>query len=170
MKLSKSLVFKIILAIYLGLAVFRLTDPSLKWFLPKSTPMPAPVLYAPSEIKISKINLDLQVSASVVKDNDWQLFDDRVAWLSTSAKPGNGNTILYAHDRKGLFGDLYKLKVGDEIGLRVNDKWVYYKVTDSHKVLPTDVASILSDQNRLTLFTCNGSFDQKRLVVYAESE
>jgi LPXTG-site transpeptidase (sortase) family protein len=165
--LSKKIIFIIIISLYIGLAVFKLTDPNLKW----SKENPSIVQTAvkiPSNIKIPKLNLDLAVSASVVKGNDWEVFDDKVAWLSTSSLPGEGNTILYAHDRVGLFADLYKLKIGDEISIFSNDSWKTYKVIEVRKVLPTDINSILSNRNRLTLYTCNGAFDQKRLVVYAE--
>lgn len=160
-----SKIIKISIAILIGLAVFIFTDPSLSLFMPQVSPRVDTL--SPTDIKISSINLDIAISPSVVKGNDWQLFDDRVAWLSTSALPGNGNTILYAHDRVGLFGNLSKLKVGDEIMIYFN-KWIIYKVIELHAVTPTDVNSILSNRNRLTLFTCEGTFDQKRLVVYAE--
>ncbi|CAN5318216.1 hypothetical protein BH10PAT1_BH10PAT1_4010 [soil metagenome] len=163
--MSKNIVFKIVIAVYIGFAVFRLTDPSLKWF--KTQNSVTVVSSSPSNIKITKLNLDLAISPSVVKGNDWELFDDRVAWLSTSSLPGKGNTILYAHDRVGLFGNLNKLKIGDEIDVYA-DKWITYKVTEIHAVFPTDINSILSNKNRLTLYTCEGSFDQKRLVVYAD--
>lgn len=162
-----SKIFKIILAVYIGLAIFRLTDPNLRW----TKEIPSTVetsVNKPTNIKIPKLNLDLAVSPSVVKGNDWQLFDDRVAWLSTSSLPGEGNVILYAHDRIGLFGELYKLKKGDEISIFSKDTWKTYKVTEVHEVTPTDINSILSDRIRLTLYTCSGAFDQKRLVVYAE--
>ena len=167
--MAKDTVFKIILAVYVGLAVFRLTDPGLKWT--KTKPRPGVVLPAsiipPSEIKIEKINLDLAISPSVVKDNEWEVFDDRAAWLATSSLPGKGNTIIYAHDRQGLFGSLDRLRKGDEIKIYV-DKWLTYKVSEVKRVKPSDVEAILSDKNRLTLYTCDGAFDQKRLVVYAE--
>src|SRR5688572_23340462 len=109
--MTKAAIFKIITIIYIGLAIFRLTDPNLMWT--KENPSTVSTsIKEPTNIKIPKLNLDLAVSASVVKGNDWQLFDDRVAWLSTSSLPGEGNAILYAHDRVGLFGDLYKLKKG----------------------------------------------------------
>lgn len=121
----------------------------------------------PTDIKIPKIKLDVAISGASVSGNNWQLFSDRVAWLSASKVPGRGNTILYAHERAGLFGDLYKLKTGDEIKIFSNE-WNTYKVTKMQFVKPNDVNSILSNKNRLTLFTCSGAFDQKRLVVYAE--
>lgn len=123
--------------------------------------------FGPTNLKIVKLNLDLAVSPSFVEGNDWEVFDDRVAWLSTSALPGQGNTILYTHERQGLFNNLYRLEIGDEISV-YNDKWFTYKVTGIKVVSPSDLSSILVGGNRLTLFTCFGSFDQKRLVVYAE--
>jgi LPXTG-site transpeptidase (sortase) family protein len=157
-------VFRFLIAIYIGLAVFRLTDPNLRWFRPSNIPSLA---NAPTDIKIPKLNLDLAVSPSVIKGNEWQLFDDRVAWLSTSAIPTKGNTILYAHDRYGLFGDLYKLKVGDEVFVYA-ENWITYHITRIHSVIPSDVNSVFGNVNRLTLYTCEGTFDTKRLVVYAE--
>ncbi len=167
--LLKNILFRIVVAIYVGLAVFRLTDPTLKWFKTFQTSVKQiPVaIDIPSNIKIPKLNLDLAISPSVVEGNNWEVFDDRVAWLSSSAHPGKGNMILYAHDRKGLFSDLYKLRRGDDINI-YEDSWMSYKVTEIRRVKPNDVNSILSDRNRLTLYTCEGSFDQKRLVVYAE--
>lgn len=162
----KKIIFKLIIAVYVGVAIFRLTDPALKWSNVNPNPV-QDISSAPTDIKIPKLNLDLAISPSIIKDGNWQVFDDRVAWLSTSALPGKGNSILYAHDRAGLFGDLYKLKKGDEIQI-YNGKWISYKITQIHKVNPTDINSVLSEKNQLTLFTCSGAFDQKRLVVYAE--
>lgn len=163
---TKNTIFKLLVSIYIGLAVFRLTDPTLKW-LKQNSPLVPNIPQAPSDIKIPKLNLNLAVSPSVIKNGNWQIFDDRVAWLSTSSLPGHGNAILYAHDRIGLFGNLYQLQVGDEIEIYV-DKWITYKVTEVRKVNPTDITAVLSNKNRLTLYTCSGTFDQKRLVVYAE--
>lgn len=160
------LVISLIIAIYIGFAIFKITDPSLRWFLPKASPFPV-IASSPTDIKIPKLNLDLAVSPSIIENNSWQLFDDRVAWLSTSSIPGKGNTILYAHDRTGLFGDLYKLKTGDEIDI-YNGGWNTYMVTEIHAVTPTDVNSVFGNENRLTLYTCEGTFDAKRLVVYAK--
>jgi len=62
------------------------------------------------------------------------------------------------------------LKIGDEIEIYEGDTKFSYKVIEVRRIKPTDVDAILSDRNRLTLYTCDGRFDQKRLVVYAESE
>ncbi len=162
--------FLVIVSLYIGGAVFRLSDPILwerKVSQEKVVEVP-PTKLPPTRIKISSLNLDLPVSAGLVKDNTWDMFDDKIAWLATSAVPGEGNVILYGHNRRGLFGNLYKVKIGGVIEVKKGEDWVSYKVTEVRRVLPTDVQSILSDKSRLTLYTCDGSFDQKRLVVYAD--
>ncbi|MCX8008609.1 MAG: sortase [Patescibacteria group bacterium] len=121
----------------------------------------------PTSIYIPKIQKRHPIQASIVKDNQWQLFDTSVAWLSTSAVPGEGNVILYAHNWKNLWGDLYKLRPGDIIEVDQNGMLHTYVVTESRAVSKHDVEAILSHENRLTLYTCEGAFDQKRRVVYA---
>lgn len=161
------LIFLTIFSLYIGVAFFRVTEPLLWGKRVPVSSIPVTKL-PPTEIKISVIKIDLPISAGLARGNDWDLYDDKIAWLATSAVPGEGNVILYGHDRRGLFGDLYKLKIGDLIEVKKGDVWFDYKVSEIHKVDPSDVSSILSDKNRLTLYTCSGSFDQKRLVVYAD--
>lgn len=162
-----------------GGGVFVLTDPS---FLAHLKPAPKVAVLKPSAIaqtsqtsdspptaiNIPKINKNLPIKRATVHGNNWDMFGDAVAWLSTSALPGKGNVILYAHDWKTLWADLNQLKPGDTIEVMQNTIKTTYTVTESRAVEPTDVQSILSKSNRLTLYTCEGSFDQKRRVVYAE--
>lgn len=121
----------------------------------------------PTEIYIPKINKRLPIQSAVVKGNNWELFEKSVSWLSTSAVPGKGNVILYAHDWVSLWGDLYKVQPGDMVEIDVNGKQFTYKVTESREVSKNDIDAVLSDDNRLTMYTCEGTFDQKRRVVYA---
>ena len=123
---------------------------------------------SPSSISVTSLGLDLPVAAGVVKGNQWTLFEDKASWLSTSEEPGLGNVIIYAHNRPNLFGDLKDLVVGDEIVLAHQGKPHLYKVSKVRKVTPEDVDAVLSDDDQLTLYTCDGAFDQKRLVVIAE--
>lgn len=121
----------------------------------------------PTSIYIPKINKRLPIQAAVVKDNSWQLFDSSVAWLSTSAVPDEGNVILYAHNWRSLWGDLYKVTPGDMVEVDQNGKLRTYKVIESKAVSKTDIDAVLSSDNKLTMYTCEGTFDQKRRVVYA---
>ena len=121
----------------------------------------------PTAIKIEKIKKNLPIQAALVKDNQWDMFPKSVAWLSTSAVPGEGNVILYAHNWPTLWADLYKLQPGDSIEVQQNQTWLSYTVTESRAVQANDINAVLNVKNQLTLYTCEGSFDQKRRVVYA---
>lgn len=122
----------------------------------------------PASIIIDSLSLNLTISPGIIKDNHWTLFEDKVSWLSTSGDLNQGNIILYAHNKPNLFGDLTDLEIGDEIIIVGSGKKQAYAVKEKRKVLPTDVEAVISDKNELTLYTCNGSFDEKRLIVKAD--
>lgn len=122
----------------------------------------------PASINIDSLSLNLTISPGIIKDNRWTLFDDKVSWLSTSGDLIQGNIILYAHNKPNLFGDLTQLEIGDEIIIEGSGKKQAYVVREKRKVLPTDIEAVVSDKNELTLYTCNGSFDEKRLIVKAD--
>ncbi len=184
MKLPKpqnTTVFLVIVSIVAGITVYFATCPVIS--IDRRTPtnrlasiMPAlavspttkTTLGPPTAINIPKIHKNLPIKPATVHGNDWDMFGDAVAWLSTSAVPGNGNVVLYAHNWQSLWGDLYLLKPGDIIDIEQNNLWKTYKVTESRAIDEHDTQSVLSDKNRLTLYTCEGSFDQKRRLVYAD--
>lgn len=135
---------------------------------PVSSGKPSVPKIPPTAINIPKINKNLPIKSASVSGNTWDMFPDAVAWLATSEVPGQGNVILYAHDWKTLWRDLYLLKPGDAIEIQYKTVWKHYIVTESKDVDQHDVKSILSNNNQLTLYTCAGSFDEKRRVVYAK--
>ncbi len=174
-----SIPYTYIIPLFVGLSVFAIYKISNLFIQPRSEESvivsPAEIVSTevvktkqpPTSVFIPRINKRLPIQAAIVKDNNWQLFDKSVAWLSTSAVPGQGNVILYAHDWISLWGDLYKVQPGDRVEVDVNGKLFIYEVSESHAVAKNDVESVLSTENRLTMYTCEGSFDQKRRVVYA---
>jgi LPXTG-site transpeptidase (sortase) family protein len=126
------------------------------------------VKVSPSLISLPEKGVNLPVASGEIVEDKWTLYEDKVAWLSTSSEPGEGNVILYAHNQKHLFRPLHELVIGDEVMLE-HGGWEYlYKVTEIKKVNPTDVAAVLSSEEQLTLYTCDGVFDQRRLVVIAK--
>lgn len=95
-------------------------------------------------------------------------------WPLGSTPDKGGNTILIGHrftytNPRGIFYNLDKLKVGQEIGVIWNNKKYLYKVTDT-KVVPPSATNILNQtsDSRLTLYTCTPTWNPKdRLVVTA---
>jgi len=123
---------------------------------------------SPHAIKIPSVGTDLVIDAGKIVNNNWTLFDDKVSWLATSQVPGRGNVILYAHNMEHLFGPLKNINIEDIIYLDHENNRYSYEVMSFRTVTPEDVGAVLSNDDQLTLYTCDGSFDQKRLVVYAK--
>jgi LPXTG-site transpeptidase (sortase) family protein len=127
----------------------------------------AAVKISPHRISFPSLGLDLAVAEGQISQNVWTLFDDKVSWLKTSSEPGKGNTIVYGHNRSSLFGGLKNLKRGETITVYHHNETYIYEIFDIKKVAPSDVTAILADTNQLTLYTCDGAFDQKRLIINA---
>lgn len=135
-----------------------------------SLPKPPNETPPPTRITIPSLSLSLPVAPANIADNRWTLYEDKVSWLVTSKTPGGGNVILFAHNREELFGDLKNLRLGERITVESAGQKYSYLVKEKRKVTPSDVEAVLSEENRLTLYTCEGSFDQKRLIVIASLE
>lgn len=124
---------------------------------------------SPTALSIPSINLDLPVYTSELVDNKWEVSTGGVSYLSGSALPGDtGNTIMYGHNFPWILGKLSKVSVGDAIYIYSGDYMLRYTIKYIQSVDPSQT-SILdqSDDKRLTLYTCAGLFDSKRLVVTA---
>lgn len=124
----------------------------------------------PKWINISKSKITVQVRAGGYENGKWILNNNFAFYLPTSWKLGEGgNTILYAHTRDRLFGSLKKTSVGDIIILGdANGKIYNYKVYSIESIKPYQVEKIETNiKDTITLFTCDGWFDEKRLVVKA---
>ncbi len=77
-----------------------------------------------------------------------------------------GNVIMFAHARKNLFKNLKDIDIDDKITIIGTDSIYTYKVVKIEKILPNDVdkAKSAGDTN-LSLFTCEGVYDQYRLLI-----
>lgn len=124
----------------------------------------------PSDIEISSLNLKAKIIQGGFINGEWILSDDKALYLPTSGKIGEGfNTILYAHNKSNLFGSLKAINEGDLITIKDNKgKQFSYKVFSKENVDSKDLRKLYSDEKDIiTLFTCDGWFDQERLLVKA---
>ncbi len=126
----------------------------------------------PAKITISSLNLNLPVEPTLLKnDGTWPTSQVGVSFLKDSGSMGTpGNLIFYGHNWKNLLGNLKQVKIKDSIVLTdAKGKSFIYSVAYIAQVDQFDT-SILADtkDERLTLYTCIGFMDQKRLVVVAK--
>jgi LPXTG-site transpeptidase (sortase) family protein len=125
--------------------------------------------HAPQRILIADLNIDLYVKPARVINGFWEVFPDSAGWGEGSGIPGKtGNQIIFAHARENLFLKLGEARPGMKIVV-TNDIGIYeYLVNKITEVYPsnTEVIAQTADET-LTLYTCSGFDDSKRLIVSA---
>jgi LPXTG-site transpeptidase (sortase) family protein len=124
----------------------------------------------PVKIVIPSLSLDLPITPAKVVNNTWETSETNASFGLGSTAPGKiGNTVIFAHARTGLFGDLRKLKKDDVIYVFTKGDWYSYKAEEFKEVLPSAIEVIApTSTETLTLYTCSGYADTKRLVVHAK--
>ncbi len=123
----------------------------------------------PVKILIPKADIDLKVTPSKVVDGYWELSETTASYGLGSGLPGSkSNTVIFAHAREGLFFNLKDVKLKDTIYVFTKNKWYQYKVNKITAVFP-DQKEVIEPTKKetLTLYTCTGFNDEKRLVVAA---
>lgn len=125
---------------------------------------------SPVRILIPKVDIDLYVTNSRIIDGYWELSENTASYGLGSGHPGTkSNTVIFAHARHGLFYNLKDVKLNDTVYVFTKDKWYMYKVSTITTVYPnqTDIIQPTKDET-LTLYTCTGFADEKRLIVIAK--
>ncbi len=157
-------------------ALGTLLKSGLSFFPQNTTPhyqTPTVQFQAPRQITIPTIDIKVAVTPGGIDQGNWILSEDKALFLPSSGLLGEGfNTIIYAHKREGLFVNLKKVTLGDKIWLEdQTGKSFIYKVYSVENIDPTNLEKLKSKTpNNLTLFTCDGWFDQSRLMVKAKRE
>ncbi len=124
----------------------------------------------PLRIIIPSVKIDLPVKEAKVVNGYWEVFPDRAGFGLGSTYPGEvGNQVIFAHARQGLFLPLKKVSIKDKIFISTKTKLFTYQVTATKEVNPnnTDIIGLTSEKT-LTLYTCTGFSDSKRLIVIAK--
>lgn len=123
----------------------------------------------PQRIIIPGYKLDIPIIEARVIDGFWEISETTASHGIGSANPGdNGNIVVFAHARDDLFGPIRNIQNGDEIYLLTKDRWHKFKVEETKLVNPDEVEVVApTDKETLTLFTCSGFLDSKRLIVKA---
>ncbi len=123
----------------------------------------------PVRILIPSVEIDLPVVDAKVVNGYWELSDNTASYGLGSGHPGTaGNTVIFAHARQGLFYNLKDVKTGDIIYIFTKNKWYRYKVNKITAVYPNQTDVIAPTRtDTLTLYTCTGFYDEKRLIVTA---
>ena len=131
-----------------------------------------PATQPPTRIIIPRLVIDIPVRESRVVGGYWEVSETTASHGIGSGNPGEiGNMVIFAHARAGLFLPLRDIREDDSIYVMTNDRWYRYRVSETKTVSPDQVEVIRpTSEATLTLFTCSGFLDTKRLVVVAKPD
>lgn len=127
-------------------------------------------LVLPKKIIIPTLSINLEIKKAEIINGYWEVFPDAAAWGSGSGLPGKtGNQVIFAHAHDGLFLPLKNIKVGMSIYVLTDNDWYQYSVKEIKEVYPSQVEVISpTEDETLTLYTCSGFKDSKRLIVISK--
>ena len=124
----------------------------------------------PVQITIPSVGIDLPVETGEIKDGVWKISYSSATFLNSSARPGNsGNTVIYGHNKKAIFGNLPYLSLGQKIYVKTVDGKIYIYEAYWKDFVASDRVDLVEEtyKEELTLYTCWGIFDQNRAVIKA---
>ncbi len=137
---------------------------------PESTVILNELVDVPSRLIIPGRSINQPIFLSEVLAGKWGVSPSGVSFLHQSVLPGEvGNSIMYGHNWSSILGDLETVLPDDVIRVEFQSgKHVLFEVEYVFEVEPSQV-DILGPVNyaRLTVYTCSGFLDSKRLVVVA---
>jgi sortase A len=120
----------------------------------------------------------LNIKNAIVSAMDNDLSSHLVNYQGTSIPPSKGTAVVFGHSTlpqlydpknyKTIFANAYKLKVGDEINVKVENLIYNYKIMTITVVDPNDTSIFQQDYNDsfLTLVTCTPpGTTWKRLII-----
>lgn len=121
-------------------------------------------------ILIPDLSIDLEINKAKEIKGYWEVFEDSAGWGEGSGLPGEvGNQVIFAHSREGLFLPLKDVQNEMEVYILTQDDWYQYKVEEIKEVFPNETQVIApTDDETLTLYTCSGFNDSRRLIVVAK--
>lgn len=124
----------------------------------------------PKKVIIPSVDIYLDVRKAELINGYWEVFEETAGWGAGSGVPGMaGNQVIFAHAREGLFAPLKDIEENMTILVLTENHWFEYKVTTIGEVYPGNTKYIEQSENEiLTLYTCSGYRDSKRLIVKAE--
>lgn len=124
----------------------------------------------PLRITIPDRGININIEQSPVENGTWYVPEYAAGYAEGSSflDEQHGNTIIFAHARRGLFRELLDVKNDDEITVIGTKNLYRYKVASIEKILPDEIDRLKSyGDYDLTLFTCEGINDEYRLLVKA---
>ena len=128
----------------------------------------------PNKIMIPSVGIDLSIEPGnfSLDKQTWTLSSNKAHFAEITALPNNkqGNTFIYGHNNKKVFGKLKNLKAGEEARVYTESGKIFtYKLVQHQSVPPTDLSLFeYKGPSMLTLQTCGGLWNERRDLAWFE--
>jgi LPXTG-site transpeptidase (sortase) family protein len=122
----------------------------------------------PVRVVIADVGIDLPVDEGRYNpaDSSWSLsgYHAQYAMMTPLANDNQGNTFIYGHNNKYVFGPLKKINQGSIAKVYTDSGKVFYYWYQSTYAVAPDNTSVLDYQGPsiLTIQTCSGSWNEQR--------
>ena len=129
------------------------------------------IVSQPVEVILPTHNIDLQIQPGFwnTQTQEWNIDETHAFYHQITGSFGHGKTLVYAHNRPGLFGNTIDLQPGDSLELKDSTgKNHTYKFTNAQIVDPSDT-SVLADnttKDEVVLLACYGPNSEARRLMY----
>ena len=167
-----------IINVTIGTMLFMVTiaPPPVKAFSPDTHRLPIKIHSIPAtqgtpvRVVLDSLGIDLPIRVGSYNptDSTWTISTTEAFYadISVPVNNGNGTTLIYAHARPGLFGDLPDIQPDAEALIYTDSGYVFhYHYLSMQSVDPSDVSSITSSgPPTLILQTCTGDWSEYRAL------
>lgn len=122
----------------------------------------------PTKIMIPTLGINVGIEKGIYDpaSHSWNLsnYNAHFAEKSAPANVRGGNTFIYGHNSRNIFGPLPNMHIGDEAIIETAEKLhFYYRLEEISEVQPADVRVLnYSGKPILTVQTCSGNWNEKR--------
>lgn len=130
----------------------------------------------PLAIKVPRFVIDLAIEPGLYNPDDgtWSLSDYGAQYATPSAQINDhsGNSLIYGHNNKHVFGPLKALAPGDEAQILTDNGYIFhYKYERSEDVMPDNVVVFsYAGPPMLTIQTCSGNWNEWRRMYWFKFE
>ncbi len=174
LRLASSMISLYVIMLLFLVASFAVTpfvhiEPVNAVYYSKPIPKDVPIQTGkPSTLTIPSLDIDLSIDAGFYNDEDksWTLSTRGVFHADVSARPNDygGNTFIYGHNNKYVFGPLTQMSIGETaIVSTENNLDFVYVLKEKQTFDPSNTSALgYTPKPRLTLQTCSGKWNEKR--------
>ena len=135
-------------------------------------PQPEVLEGTPRHISIPSLGIGTNVldGAYDPASMQWLITEESAFYapMTSPASTRSGNTFIYGHNSRKIFGQLPSIQPGATATVTTDNGIIFeYEFSGTETVAPTDVHVLdYTDSPRLTLQTCTGLFNETRTMVY----